>query len=346
MTELRAFLASLYDSLSEAELQALRHGQVRLAELLAEGGAPEDVSVPVYHASDVEVTLDVGLRAEETETGTEMYVTEADPDDASSLVFTVELFDLVERGDLEDLDYEDILGDDSGPPTVAENSSAGPTRTPDEDVSRDESGGEDQRDGAEDGADGDESEGGDEDGDGDSSVTIPPVSVIDDLRPRHRERLEAAGVARLTDLAERSPEDIAEVVGDDDVSVDRAAAWRDEARGLSAVLAERGADLPVELVDGIGPTYGSRLRERGVDDLSALLERSPETIAEMASTETSTVSADRAREWVEEARVTVQALGEREEATAAETATDTGTGTDHDTGAGTDHDTGTTEDEG
>ena len=72
MTELTAFLASVYDSFSEAEMQALQHGRTRLADLLESGAVPENVAVPVYHASEVQVTLDVGLVAEETDDGMEV----------------------------------------------------------------------------------------------------------------------------------------------------------------------------------------------------------------------------------------------------------------------------------
>ena len=50
MTELTAFLASLYDSFSEAEMQALQHGHQRLAELLDSGTVPDDTLVDVETA--------------------------------------------------------------------------------------------------------------------------------------------------------------------------------------------------------------------------------------------------------------------------------------------------------
>ena len=52
----------------------------------------------------------------------------------------------------------------------------------------------------------------------------------------------------------------------------------------------------VEAVTGIGPTYGERLREAGIEGVSDLSEADPEYVAETAG-----VSVDRARGWVENA---------------------------------------------
>ncbi|GEM_PF-2890483 len=167
MTELKAFLTAFYDSLSEAELQALEHGQLRLAELLESGRAPPDVSVPVYHATDMELTLDVGLEARRTEEGLEMHVTEARPEDGTSVSFTVELYDLLERGDIADLEYDDILPDDGS-----------------EDEEEDpEDGDEDGDDGSGNGTDGDEDgddgSGNGTDGDEDADDGTPGAGVVD-----------------------------------------------------------------------------------------------------------------------------------------------------------------------
>lgn len=300
MTELKTFLTSLYDALSEAEMQALQHGQLRLAELLESGTVPEDVAVPVYHATDVEVTLDVGLRAERTEEGVEMFVT--DDDDASALTFTVDLLELLERHDLEDLDYDRIV---SGGGTGASPGGKEGNHGRDER----ETGTEDEPD------DADETEGTDGSGgrsSGGPPSRIPPVDVIDGIGPRYRERLASAGIGTLTDLVDRSPEEVAETVGDEeDVSPERAADWLDEARGLTAVLADHEEALPVELVDGIGPTFGSRLREHGIVELSALVDLTPEELSALASTESSTVSPDRAAEWLDRAEARLRALGDR-----------------------------------
>lgn len=288
MTELTAFLASIYDAFSEAEMQALQHGQARLAELLESGTVPDDVSVPVYHASEVTVNLDVGLVAEETEDGMEVFVTSRDQENASELNFGVELFELLEKEDLEDIDYDSIFpGSDGGFPTGAPTEEEERRREKEEEERRREK--KQHRN---------------------VRGEVPPIDVIDDIDPRYRARLRDAGIERLPQLLDRSPEELADTLAEADAEVSReqAADWLSEARGLASLLADRDADLPVELVDGIGPTFGSRLREAGLGDLSDLAAASPEEIAELASTDAVTVSADRAAEWLERAASHLQAV--------------------------------------
>jgi len=267
MTELTEFLASLYDSFSEAEIQALQHGHQRLAELLDSGTVPDDVAVPVYHASEVEVTLDVGLVAEETKRGTEVFVTDADEADASQLTFTVDLFELLERDDLDDLDG--LVPTDDRPPKARERAN--------EDA---------------------------------STVANESIDAVEDIDPEHRAALEAVGIERLTDLVDRSPTELSAAVEREgvEVSPETTAAWLDEARGLIALLSEGDEALPVELVDGIGPVFGTRLRDAGITALSTLVERSPEEIAEVATSESVSVSPDRAGRWIDEAGTKLRAL--------------------------------------
>jgi hypothetical protein len=288
MTELTTFLTSLYDSFSEAEIQALHHGQMRLAELLESGTVPDDVSVPVYHASEIEVTLDVGLVAEETKHGTEVFVTDADDADASQLTFTVDMFDLLEKDDLEALD-DDVV---SKYRDLTSRSATGTDPSVRERV---------------------DEERGDANVDR-SAVGNESIDAIEAMDPEHREALEAAGIERLADLVDRSPPELAAAIEHEDVEVSpaRTAAWIDEARGLIALLSEGKETLPVELVDGIGPTFGTRLREAGITELSTLVERSPEEVAEVATAESTSVSPDRARRWIEEATTKLRALEEAE----------------------------------
>jgi predicted flap endonuclease-1-like 5' DNA nuclease len=267
MTELTEFLASLYDSFSEAEMQALQHGHQRLAELLESGTVPDDVAVPVYHASEVEVTLDVGLVAEETKRGTEVFVTDADEGDASQLTFSVDLFELLEREDLDDL--EGLVPADDGPSKARERADEDP-----------------------------------------STVANESIDAVEDIDPEHRAALEAVGVERLTDLVDRSPTELSAAVEREgvEVSPETTAAWLDEARGLIALLSEGDEALPVELVDGIGPVFGTRLRDAGITALSTLVERSPEEIAEAATSESVSVSSERAGRWIDEASTKLRAL--------------------------------------
>ncbi len=490
MTELKAFLTAFYDSLSEAELQALEHGQRRLAGLLESGRAPPDVSVPVYHATDMELTLDVGLEARRTEEGLEMHVTEARPENGTSVSFTVELYDLLERGDIADLEYDDILpgdgdgedeeedaddgdedgddgdedgsedGDDDGKPGAGvadvEELSLGGARSPPEwfrpdegnpgavrrfdhpkavhgsslfewvggrakevrefvgrtdfgtatllcvvsvgpnschdrlavselaveddtlvgtALAEDTSGPDEEclqvvqypatllrvsfedappkavqlsitdgmgneatvgaeRDGdaggevpledeePDDGADEAESDeekertderedeertdgrkeedGADDDDDGRPSVR--PVAEIEGLDPRYAELLRSRGIETAADVAAADPEELAAATRTEgeEVPPEESRRWVEQARGLRAVLSKVD-DGPVELIDGIGPAFGSRLRERGIEDLGDLVTAPPEEVAEIASTDRQSVSIDRARGWREAA---------------------------------------------
>ena len=100
MTELRHFLASLYDAVSEAEMQALVNGRQRLRRMVESGDFSDDLSLPVYHATDLSVTLDVGLEARETKRGIQLYVTEPSADDQTELGLDLEVYDFLQAEDL------------------------------------------------------------------------------------------------------------------------------------------------------------------------------------------------------------------------------------------------------
>lgn len=252
MTALRAFLTALYDDVSEAEMAALQHGQTRLAELLRAGEIPRDVPLPVYHASAVEVTLDVRLEAEASDDGLQLTVGEPAPEEASMLRLTLDLFELVDERDLDELDLDDLI--DDGP-------------------------------------------------EGPRDPRHRPVTDVHGIGPTYGSRLHAQGIETLGDLVELSPEAVADAVSGERIDVDPATVeeWLEAARGLLAVLPEGEAERPVELVDGIGPTFGRRLREHDVASLSDLVQRSPDEIAELISTEELTISAQQAAGWLEQA---------------------------------------------
>lgn len=266
MTELSAFLAAVYDSFSEAEMQALQHGRERYLELLEAGAIPEDGAVPVYHAADANVTLDVGLQAEETERGMEIYITESREGSESGMTFTVDLFDLVDIDDFEELEYEDILGDGAPGRSVPRKPGGGWT------------GGDEIR-----------------------AIESQSVDAVRGIGPTFSADLEAAGIESIADLVARSPDELAEIVSEEGavVSPDRAGDWIEQARGMIAVLS--GGAQPVEFVDDIGPAFGSRLREDGIETLSDLIARSPDDVARRVSTTARSVSADRTAEWLAEA---------------------------------------------
>jgi len=272
MTELKTFLASLYDTFSAAEMTALRHGHARLAELLERKAVPEDAALPVYHASEVDVTLDVGLVAEETEDGMELFVTRPEEGDGTELSVTVDLFEVIEREDLGKLDYEDLVG---------------------KNVATDERGRTTD--------------------DANAGRTAAPIDALDVIDAQYRSQLKSSGIERLSDLAERSPGEIAGLVAEADVTSERALEWIDEAHELASAIEERGTELPVELIDGIGSTFGRRLREADIESVEQLLDRSPEEVAEIVSTATTTVPPDRTAAWLDRAEATVAALEELRE---------------------------------
>ncbi len=53
---------------------------------------------------------------------------------------------------------------------------------------------------------------------------------------------------------------------------------------------------PLEAIQGVGPTYATRLRAAGIDDPQALSKESADKVAEAAG-----VSVTRARQWIEAA---------------------------------------------
>ena len=61
--------------------------------------------------------------------------------------------------------------------------------------------------------------------------------------------------------------------------------------------AERaGADVSVQEISGIGPTYSERLAERGIETVADLAGADPDDVAETAQ-----VSASRATDWISQA---------------------------------------------
>lgn len=257
MTEFRAFLTSLYDSISEAEAEALMNGQERLSSLLERGAIPDDVPLPVYHASDMEVTLNVRLEAEQGKDGVNMVMKTVEPEDPSAVTLSLDVFELIDRFDLE-------VNRDSN----------------DESPNKGGSGKE-------------------------------PVDVVEGIGPAYSLRLKQEGIETLSDLVELSPESLAELVSGEqiDISPERTAGWIEEAQGLRKILSEVEGEQPVELVDGIGPTFGRRLRDHDIEYLSDLVEYSPEEISDVVSTEEMTVSAQQAVGWLEQAELVLESMG-------------------------------------
>lgn len=122
-------------------------------------------------------------------------------DDDSTLSLTVDLFELLEREDVEGLDYEDTVYGADGPGGGKPSHGRGQGRSRY------------------------------------ARPNDPSIDVLDPLDDAHAARLRGAGIQRLTDVVERSPEELAVAASEDaDVSPDRASDWLEEARWLTAIL--------------------------------------------------------------------------------------------------------------
>jgi len=101
------------------------------------------------------------------------------------------------------------------------------------------------------------------------------------------ERLRRAGITDLESLIELDPEAIAAELS---LPVEQIVALQERLGG-------RGEPIALEDVNGIGPTYAGRLREKGVRNVSQLAALDPETVAEITK-----ASASRAEGWIAEAK--------------------------------------------
>jgi len=132
----------------------------------------------------------------------------------------------------------------------------------------------------------------------DESVAL---EAVDGIGPTYADRLRAAGIRGLSELIEQSPERVSRATSTEvlDVSESRVADWMDDGRSLLAA-----ADGPVDLreIDGIGPTFAGRLRDAGVGDVAALVDRSAAAVARIVSAGIYDVSRSRAEAWIENAR--------------------------------------------
>lgn len=305
MTELKTFLVALYDALSEAETEAFVHGRERYLELAEREQVPRDISVPVYHAADLNVSLDVGVVAEETESGTEIRITDSTEDD-STLSFNAEVFDLIEEGDIQTIDYADLVSEYPGefpavpdidgstldetedtPESVEDDEEQQPEEEQDEEQQ------EEKREEEQDEQEGQqEGEGGP--GGGEEVIDRPGMDV-----------LGGSGMETVAEILGRTQEELQEIV-DEEVSdsMEGIDSWIREA----ATEAEETLDQSVEVVDGIGPAYRERLADAGVETLLDLVQRQPDEVAAAVSTDTHAVSAERAAQWIEQGRRQIRAI--------------------------------------
>jgi len=330
MTELKTFLVALYDALSEAETEAFIHGRERYLELAEREEVPRDISVPVYHAADLNVSLDVGIVAEETESGTEIRITESSEDD-STLSFNAEVFDLIEEGDIQTIDYDDLVSEYPGEfPAVSDTdeSNVGTIEDVPESVEGDE---EQQREGKKEQQDeeqlDEERQEKDREERGQEEHEEEKLQEENQEEEEQREKeeqeeperrsvrrvegidrsgvdvLERSGVETVADIMGRTPEELREIVGEEEpVSPERADSWIRAAATEAASGVEETLEQSVESIDGIGPAYGERLADAGIETLLDLIQEQPEEVAATVSTDTHAVSPERAEQWIGQVR--------------------------------------------
>jgi predicted flap endonuclease-1-like 5' DNA nuclease len=101
------------------------------------------------------------------------------------------------------------------------------------------------------------------------------------------ERLRRAGIEDVGSLVERDAEAVAELLS---IPVERIVA-------LQTQLDDDRESIDLEQVSGIGPTYAERLRGAGIQDVSQLATRDPETLSKVSG-----ASTGRTEKWVEQAR--------------------------------------------
>lgn len=106
-----------------------------------------------------------------------------------------------------------------------------------------------------------------------------PSTVVD--------RLRRAGIEDVESLVGQDAEALAESLS---IPVERIAA-------LQKQLSDDRESIDLEAVSGIGPTYAERLRKSGIQDVSQLATRDPETVSKISG-----ASTGRTEKWVEQAR--------------------------------------------
>lgn len=133
-----------------------------------------------------------------------------------------------------------------------------------------------------------------------SDEPIPDLEAVDGIGPTYADRLRQVGISDVAALADRDPRDIAAIVSVEtfDISAETTRDWRTDAANIAET---QGGDTDVEAVTGIGPTYGRRLRDGGIETVGDLAETPVDVVAALASKRVVDVSTERAARWRDEA---------------------------------------------
>ena len=117
------------------------------------------------------------------------------------------------------------------------------------------------------------------------------VTAYPDAGPAVVDRLRRAGVTDIESLVELDAEKLADELS---IPVEHILTLQEKLGG-----SEEQMDL--ESINGIGPTYADRLRDKGIESVAELAELDPEEAAEITRASTS-----RTADWIEEARAAVK----------------------------------------
>lgn len=128
--------------------------------------------------------------------------------------------------------------------------------------------------------------------DADASIsTLPATPAHDDLTRIHgigrkyADLLTAAGITSYDELAAATPDQLRDIVRPSAMQQINFASWSAQATALGATRAARAGDDLTEL-EGIGPVYASKLRERGIVTFADLAATDEATLAEIIAAPT------------------------------------------------------------
>lgn len=128
-----------------------------------------------------------------------------------------------------------------------------------------------------------------------AAVALGAVSALDDRRvaarpddltrvhgigPKYATLLSAAGITTYDDLAEASPDQLRDIIKPSAMQQINFASWSAQAVALANTRGSRAGDDLTEL-EGIGPVYAAKLRERGIATFADLSASDEATLSEI-----------------------------------------------------------------
>ena len=120
---------------------------------------------------------------------------------------------------------------------------------------------------------------------------LPPAQTRDDLTRVHgigrkyADLLTAAGVSSYDDLAAATPDQLRDIIRPSAMQQINFASWSAQAAALAGTRSQHVGDDLTEL-EGIGPVYAAKLRERGIATFADLAASDEATLAEIIAAPT------------------------------------------------------------